>query len=130
MIIKPRDSQSINSVIERGVFSEISDFALEGDALWRAQLLDESGAAFRVWHKGKPVTDVHWSLIGQFNVENALAAIAASNFAGVSPEIAAIALADFKPVKRRLEITSSKHGVTIFDDFAHHPTAIKKLSMH
>ncbi|KTD07214.1 UDP-N-acetylmuramate:L-alanyl-gamma-D-glutamyl-meso-diaminopimelate ligase [Legionella jamestowniensis] len=126
IVIKPRDDAALNQVLAQGVFSSVEDLAFTGDATWRAELLEESGKVFRIWHKGKPVADVNWPLIGQFNIENGLAAIAASYHAGVNIETAARALAEFKPVKRRLEVKSERHGITVYDDFAHHPTAITK----
>lgn len=126
VIIKPRDDEALNEVLRRGLFCAVEDLAFNGEASWRAELLDESGQSFRVWQRGEPVTEVNWPLIGQFNVENGLAALAASFHAGVDVEIAARALAEFSPVKRRLEVKSNRHGVTVYDDFAHHPTAITK----
>jgi len=126
LVLKPRDDAALNQVLAQGKYCQVEDLALAGDASWRAELLAESGKAFRVWHKGQAVAEVHWSLIGQFNVENGLAALAASVHAGVSPQVAAEALAQFTPVKRRLEVKSNRHGVTVYDDFAHHPTAIAK----
>ncbi|MBA2653421.1 MAG: UDP-N-acetylmuramate:L-alanyl-gamma-D-glutamyl-meso-diaminopimelate ligase [Tatlockia sp.] len=126
VIIKPRDDQALNEVIERGLFCHLDDLAFDGDARWRAELLDSSGQSFRVWHQGQAVAEVNWPLIGQFNVENGLAALAASFHVGVDINQAAKALAEFKPVKRRLEVKSNSHGITVYDDFAHHPTAITK----
>ncbi len=125
-IIKPRDDIALNNVLKRGVFTPVEDFSLTGNATWRAEILEESGRHFRVWQKNKPVCEVNWPLIGQFNVENGLAALAASSHAGVELELAAAALAEFKPAKRRLEVKSERGGITIYDDFAHHPTAISK----
>lgn len=125
-VIQPRDDLALNEVIARGSFCPVERMALSGEAVWRAELLEDSGESFRVWHKGIPMAEVHWSLIGRFNVENGLAALAASCHAGVSPSVAAEALEKFMPVKRRLEVKSTAHGVTIYDDFAHHPTAIAK----
>lgn len=124
--IKPRDDQALNEVIARGRYSRVEQLALEGNAEWSAQLLDENGSAFKVLHCGKEVAEINWSLIGRFNVENGLAALAASFNAGVSPQTAAAALETFIPVKRRLEVKSDKHGITVYDDFAHHPTAITR----
>lgn len=126
IVIKPRDDQALNEVLQRGIFSDIEDLSFDGEASWRAELLEESGQAFRVWHQDKAVAEVHWPLIGRFNVENGLAALAASSHAGVDIQVAARALAEFSPVKRRLEVKSNRHGITIYDDFAHHPTAISK----
>lgn len=124
--IKPRDDQALNEVLARGIYSQVEELSLSGDAQWSAQLLEESGSSFKVLHLGKEVAQVNWSLIGRFNVENALAAIAASFNAGVDPKQAAKALEQFTPVKRRLEIKSNNNGITVYDDFAHHPTAITK----
>jgi UDP-N-acetylmuramate: L-alanyl-gamma-D-glutamyl-meso-diaminopimelate ligase len=126
LVIKPRDDKALNEVVERGLFCRLDDLAFDGDASWRAELLEPSGQSFRVWHQGKAVAEVNWPLIGQFNVENGLAALAASFHAGVDIEVAARALAEFKPVKRRLEVKSNRHDITVYDDFAHHPTAITK----
>ncbi|BCA95801.1 UDP-N-acetylmuramate--L-alanyl-gamma-D-glutamyl-meso-2,6-diaminoheptandioate ligase [Legionella antarctica] len=124
--IKPRDDKALNEVLSWGEYSPIEEFALSGTAQWSAELLEESGSAFKVLHLGREVAQVHWSLIGRFNIENGLAAIAASVRAGVSPQQAAEALARFTPVRRRLEVKSKRHGITVYDDFAHHPTAITK----
>jgi UDP-N-acetylmuramate: L-alanyl-gamma-D-glutamyl-meso-diaminopimelate ligase len=126
LVIKPRDDDALNEVFLQGQYTPVEELALTGDAVWRAELLDDAGRSFRVWHNGRWVASVHWSLIGRFNVENALAAFAASRYAGVRPEVAAEALEQFTPVKRRLEVKSSRYGVTVYDDFAHHPTAIRK----
>lgn len=124
--IKPRDDMALNNVLAKGSYSQIEEMALSGTADWTAKLLDESGSLFDVMHLGNKVAQVSWSLIGQFNVENGLAAIAACVNAGVNPQVAADALQRFIPVKRRLEVKSSNHGITVYDDFAHHPTAITK----
>ena len=126
LIIKPRDDVALNEVLARGQYSQLEETSLVGGATWHAELLDEAGAAFRIWHHDQSVAEVNWSLIGLFNVENALAAFAASMRVGVKPAIAAAALEQFSPVKRRLEVKSTHHGITIYDDFAHHPTAIVK----
>jgi UDP-N-acetylmuramate: L-alanyl-gamma-D-glutamyl-meso-diaminopimelate ligase len=126
VVLKPRDDQALNEVLARGKFSRIEDMALSGDSSWRAEILDEVGHSFAVWHEGKKVAEVNWALIGTFNIENGLAALAASFHAGVKPKVAAQALESFIPVKRRLEVKSNRHGITVYDDFAHHPTAIHK----
>ncbi|STX51913.1 UDP-N-acetylmuramate: L-alanyl-gamma-D-glutamyl-meso-diaminopimelate ligase [Legionella busanensis] len=126
MVIKPRDDTALNAVIALGVFSNLEDTAIDGKANWRAEILDDSGSAFRVLYKQEEIAQISWPLIGRFNVENGLAAMAASYHAGVKPEVAARALASFKPVKRRLEVRANQYDVTVYDDFAHHPTAISK----
>lgn len=126
LVIKPRDDAALNEVLQRGQYSHVEELAFTGSATWRAEILDEMGQSFRIWHNGKAVAEVNWSLIGRFNIENGLAALAASVHAGVKPSIAAAALENFTPVKRRLEVKSDRHGITVYDDFAHHPTAIGK----
>ncbi len=127
LIVKPRQDIALNEVMQKGVYSSVEDISLQGeDASWRAELLDDVGSAFRVYRQGKQVAEIQWSLIGAFNVENGLAAMAASYYAGIPTSTAARALEAFTPVKRRLEVRSNRHGVTVYDDFAHHPTAISK----
>jgi len=95
------------------------------DAEWRGVIAPGSAAGrFEVLFRGKAVAEVNWPLLGEHNVRNALAAIAAAGHAGVPPERAARALGAFSGVKRRMEIRGVVDGVTVYDDFAHHPTAI------
>nr|WP_225876324.1 Mur ligase family protein [Lysobacter terrestris] len=91
---------------------------------WTARLIDEDGSAFVVVHNGQEIGEVRWPLLGRHNVMNALAALAAANAVGVDITTVLPALADFRSVKRRLEVIGEARGVTIYDDFAHHPTAI------
>jgi len=79
---------------------------------------------FVVLEAGRPVGTVRWNLLGAHNAENALAAIGAARHAGVSVSQSIAALAEFKGVKRRMELRGEVHGVSVYDDFAHHPTAI------
>ncbi|QDQ39187.1 UDP-N-acetylmuramate:L-alanyl-gamma-D-glutamyl-meso-diaminopimelate ligase [Legionella geestiana] len=125
-VVRPRDDKALDQVMSQGVYCPVSNTGGEDESDWGARLLSADGSVFEVLHQGVQVARVSWSLIGQFNVDNALAAIAASVHAGVSPEAAARALSGFKPPKRRLEVRASVHGVTVYDDFAHHPTAIAK----
>lgn len=94
-------------------------------AHWRADLLQADGSEFIVLQNDNVVGTVKWDLIGDHNVSNAVMAIAAAHHAGVQTADAIDALARFKNVKRRMEIKGSIAGVTVFDDFAHHPTAIQ-----
>ncbi|VEG90559.1 UDP-N-acetylmuramate:L-alanyl-gamma-D-glutamyl-meso-diaminopimelate ligase [Legionella spiritensis] len=126
IVLKPRDDKALNDVITRGIFSRLEEWALHGQADWRAEMLDDSCQSFQIWHHNEPVIKVKWPLIGQFNMENGMAAIAASVHAGIDVQTAAGALQGFSPVKRRLEVKSEQCGITIYDDFAHHPTAIAK----
>ncbi len=91
---------------------------------WSAGAPDSSGA-FEVSWKGRPCGVVRWNLLGAHNRSNALAAIAAARHAGVTPEVAIDALSRYAGVKRRMEVRGVVRGVTVYDDFAHHPTAIE-----
>lgn len=126
VVIKPRDDDALNQVFAKGQFSRVEQMAFSANADWRANLLDDAGQSFEIYAKDEKVAEIHWSLVGRFNVENGLAAFIASTHAGVEFEIAARALERFTPVKRRLEIKYESQGITIYDDFAHHPTAIAK----
>lgn len=125
-VIKPKQDQALNEVLQQGVYSQVAELSLQSDTTWRAVIQDQVGSVFQVFHQNKLVANIQWPLIGTFNVENALAAMAASYYAGVEPKVAARALEQFTPVKRRLEVRSNKHHVTVYDDFAHHPTAMAK----
>ena len=113
--------ESLTRVLAQGCWSEVrsfgatvSDFSAEGEP-----------SDFAVLHHGQKVAHVQWSLGGVHNQLNALAAIAAADHVGVSPEVAANALSSFQNVKRRMEVRGTVAGVTVYDDFAHHPTAIR-----
>ena len=99
-----------------------SDLAAGSD--WQAELAAADGSAFQLWHGGQAQGLLEWSQIGLHNVQNALSAVAAAAHVGVSPQQAILALADFGGVKRRMELRGTEAGVRVYDDFAHHPTAI------
>jgi UDP-N-acetylmuramate: L-alanyl-gamma-D-glutamyl-meso-diaminopimelate ligase len=96
------------------------------DVVWSARQ-DEGGdgSRFDVLLAGEAVGSVRWNLIGGHNVDNALAAIAAARHAGVPPAVACAALGQFRGIKRRMELAGEADGVRVYDDFAHHPTAIE-----
>lgn len=121
-VIAANDPQ-VQAVLNQGCWSEIRYFG--GDSEWQACVQAVDGSVFDVTYRGKWQGRVHWSLIGEHNVHNGLAAIAAAAHAGVRPAIAIEALAQFQSVKRRLERIGELQGVTVYDDFAHHPTAIR-----
>ena len=91
---------------------------------WTARLLDDDGSAFVVVHAGRDVGEVRWDMLGRHNVMNGLAAVAAAHAVGVDVAAVLPALAGFRSVKRRMEVIGAHQGITIYDDFAHHPTAI------
>lgn len=125
-IVYRQGVKAIDETLAMGCWTPTVSFGIGEDssADWRAQLLADDGSAFRVLaHDGKTV-DIHWSHCGLHNIENALTALAAARHVGVAPEIAAQALEKFQGVKRRLELLGRPAGVALYDDFAHHPTAI------
>lgn len=122
LLVAPRQDEHINAVLQRGCWTPVEYF---GDPQgWQAHLQSPDGSVFDVYYGQQQLGTVSWALIGQHNVNNALAAIAAARHAGVNPEQAIDALAEFKNVKRRMEIKGQINGITVYDDFAHHPTAI------
>ncbi|RUP24175.1 MAG: UDP-N-acetylmuramate:L-alanyl-gamma-D-glutamyl-meso-diaminopimelate ligase [Curvibacter sp.] len=113
--------ESLTRVLTQGCWSEVrsfgstvSDFSAEGEA-----------HDFAVLRQGQPVARVQWALSGAHNQLNALATVAAADHLGVPAEVAAEALSSFQNVKRRMEVRGQAGGVTVYDDFAHHPTAIR-----
>ena len=98
----------------RSFGSAVSDFTAQGPH-----------HAFAVLHAGQVVGQVQWGLSGEHNQLNALAAIAAAEHVGVPPATACAALADFQNVRRRMELRGTVAGIALYDDFAHHPTAIR-----
>ncbi|HCA89732.1 MAG: UDP-N-acetylmuramate:L-alanyl-gamma-D-glutamyl-meso-diaminopimelate ligase [Legionellaceae bacterium] len=127
-VLKPENDSALNEVLQNGVYSQVDEWLCADTQTpnWQAKLCHESGTSFEIFHHNQKKASITWPVIGRFNVENALAAFVASQKAGIAPKIAAQALSEFKPAKRRLEIIYAAHGITIFDDFAHHPTAIAK----
>ena len=123
LIVRPADSAAIDDTLAMGCWSPVQDFAVDGPADWSAALSAADGSNFRVSAPGDSV-DVQWDHCGLHNVENALTAMAAARHVGVTPDVAAQGLARFKGVKRRLELRGSPNGIHVYDDFAHHPTAI------
>ena len=95
------------------------------DADQQYALAEGEPSQFKVLQAGQAVAEVQWAIGGVHNQLNALASIAAAGHLGVSPTVAAQALASFENVKRRMEVRGTVNGVTVYDDFAHHPTAIR-----
>jgi UDP-N-acetylmuramate: L-alanyl-gamma-D-glutamyl-meso-diaminopimelate ligase len=114
------------TTLEMGCWTPRQSFGVEGvNADWHARIHPGSAAnRFTVFFEGRAVTEVEWDQLGEHNVMNALAAIGAAHHVGVTPLQAAQALKTFRGVKRRMEVRGVVDGVTVYDDFAHHPTAI------
>ncbi|MCW7537446.1 UDP-N-acetylmuramate:L-alanyl-gamma-D-glutamyl-meso-diaminopimelate ligase [Aquabacterium sp. A7-Y] len=119
LVVNGRE-ESLQRVLGRGCWSETASFGVA--AGWNAA---GEPHAFDVLKAGQKVARVEWSLLGEHNQLNALAAIAAADHIGVTPEESARALAAFGNVRRRLELRGEAAGVRVYDDFAHHPTAIR-----
>ena len=118
------DDKNIKEVLEKDFYAKVTNFsATNSKALWHAKII--GAKQFEVYYDSKKIGVVNWELLGKFNVENALAAISASSQMGVLPSAAIKALESYNNTKRRLEIIACINKVTIFDDFAHHPTAIQ-----
>jgi UDP-N-acetylmuramate: L-alanyl-gamma-D-glutamyl-meso-diaminopimelate ligase len=117
---------ALERVLTRGCWSEVERFGVQGG--WET-LPAEDGVPvderFAVYHNAERAGVVEWQVQGEHNRMNALAAIAAARHVGVPPAQAAKSLASFRNVKRRMEVRGSVDGVTVYDDFAHHPTAIE-----
>lgn len=126
LIIAPVGDANLAETLRMGCWTRLETTSLKGEAnsYWQARLLRPDGQVFEVCKGGGLRGTVHWELTGVHNVRNALAAVAAACHAGVEPERAVAALCNFKSVKRRLEVRAVVDGVTLYDDFAHHPTAI------
>lgn len=122
-ILAPRQDPALQDVLGRGCWSE-TEFSGE-QADWQAHKLQPDGSQFEVLFQGQLVGTVQWDLVGDHNVNNALMAIAAARHVGVTADLACEALGRFINTKRRLELKGEQGGVTVYDDFAHHPTAIK-----
>ncbi len=113
---------ALERVIARECWTPVERFDTPGG--WHA-MPAASGSSFEVFNGGKACGTVRWTLLGAHNRSNALAAIAAARHAGVPTDAAIEALSRFESVKRRMEVRGVARGVTVYDDFAHHPTAIQ-----
>lgn len=125
------DSPVVRDVLaemEGKLFTKVETFGLSDDARWQARYIDLSGdvTRFTVFRDGSNWGEFETSLIGEFNVRNCLAVIIAADAWGVSKEKIQEALDSFKSVKRRMEVRGTVSGVTVIDDFAHHPTAVEE----
>ena len=126
LVVVNGEETALERVIARGSWAPVEKFGQDQLNAW--SLIAQEADGFIVVHEGKEVATVQWApdsgVMGRHNQLNALAAIASANHIGISPADAARALVEFKNVKRRLETIGMARGITIYDDFAHHPTAI------
>ena len=121
LIVSNGADRHLEEVLAMGCWTP-QERIVKGD--WEANLLAADGSAFDVCYRGATLGRVQWSQLGLHNVHNGLAALAAARHAGIDPTQAISALASFTGVKRRMELRGVVGGVAVYDDFAHHPTAI------
>ena len=122
LIVHPHGEQALDEVLALGCWTPTESTGVGGD--WSAQLLSADGSQFQVLHLGESVGTVSWQQTGAHNVQNALSALAAAAHVGVAPERGTESLGRFQGVKRRMELRGEVRGIHVYDDFAHHPTAI------
>ncbi len=136
LIVLNDDEENITDVLQKGCWTPQEAFSASADRSndsdknredkgWTAQYINSDGSEFKVFFDGTEQGVVKWSLLGKHNVANALAAIAGSRHVGVPAKFAIEALSEFKGIKRRMELRGEVNGVKVYDDFAHHPTAIE-----
>ena len=122
LVVSNGKEDSLKRVIDKGCWSTVEQFGTDAD--WQAKNAAGDGR-FDVYFKGERQARVSWEMLGEHNRMNALASIAAARHVGVAPCIAIEALSEFKNVKRRMETKGVVNNITVYDDFAHHPTAIE-----
>ena len=123
LIVNGHDER-LREVLAMGCWTPVERFGLDASFEWCARKLRDDGSAFAVVRGGREVGIVEWPLLGDHNVLNGLAALAACAAVGVDVAGILPALARFRSVKRRMEVVGTHAGITVYDDFAHHPTAI------
>lgn len=138
-VIFPNKVPAIDDVINQGCWSETAtmsqshlspsssssvDIQSSSSTTWFADSISEDGECFDVYYEGDKQGQVNWSQLGEHNIANGLAAIAAAHHVGVTAEVSCAALSEFDGVKRRMECVADVDGIKVYDDFAHHPSAI------
>ena len=124
VVINGQD-ENVAKIIEQGCWTPVERFAVDGEGDWSARFVDKGERHLSMTNDGMTVQGL-WKLGGAHNLENALAAVAAAKSAGVSIQRSVDALTRFDGVKRRMERTATVADIALYDDFAHHPTAIKR----
>ena len=126
LVVNNAEDRPLSEVLDKGCWTPVETVASgSAQAQWQAAEVSKDGSAFDVQFEGVSQGRVEWTQLGRHNVHNALSAIAGARHAGVPVAQSIAALGDFKGVKRRMEIRGVASGVTVYDDFAHHPTAIQ-----
>jgi len=125
MIISNAQDARLESVLEQGCWSRLQQFSMGERSDWRVDLLKSDGSELAFHFEDNLIGQMSWAHCGRHNAMNACAAVAAAVAAGVNPQFAIEALASFKGVKRRMELITQTDDIHVYDDFAHHPTAIR-----
>lgn len=125
LLISHADDAYLDQVIEKGCWTPVEYFSGRQTKHWQANPVSKDGLEFEVLFNKEKVATAKWSMLGEHNMNNALAAIAAARHVGVPVDMAVESLASFKGIKRRMEVRGVVNNITVYDDFAHHPTAIK-----
>ncbi len=129
-IIVNADDDNLAEVLTQGCWTPCVCFSQKREqstAAWQWQSDSDDGRSFTLWHDGKVVIQTHWQMIGQHQVTNACAVAAAAHSMGVTIATIKKAFSRFKGVRRRMSLVNTIHGIRLFDDFAHHPTAIRGI---
>ena len=125
-IVANADDANIADVLSMGIWSNVTFFSiLDPNCQWYAKALSDDASEFEIFHNGVSSAIVRWQCIGNHNMANALAAVAASHAAGIEPEETCEAFASFTATDRRLQLLFNSRDISLYEDFAHHPTAIR-----
>ena len=124
-IISNGADANLERVLARGCWSNLQRFSIDGNHDWRVELMKPDASELRFSYQQQLMGTLEWSYCGQHNAMNACTAIAAAATAGVAVTTAIEALSSFKGVKRRMELIAEAQDIHVYDDFAHHPTAIR-----
>ena len=119
------EDDNLKRVLAVGCWTPVETFGIGDGFDWSAHLVNADGSIFDVIHAGNKIGTVEWPMLGRHNVMNGLAALAACQAVGVDAASVIPALANFRSVKRRMEVVGEMGDITVYDDFAHHPTAIQ-----
>ena len=124
VIIAPAEDTNLDEVFAKGAWCEIQRTGLNDSGAWQVKALQADGSSLQI-SKGSEQAQIDWMPLGEHNMRNAVAAVAAAFHVGVPINISCAALSRFEGVRRRLELLGTIDGIKVYDDFAHHPTAIQ-----
>jgi len=125
LIISHAEDKYLDETLKKGCWTPLEYFSGTQTKGWQAKPLSDDGSVFDVMFDGSKIATAKWPMLGKHNMQNALAAIAAARHVGVPAALSVESLSGFKGIKRRMEVRGVVKGVTVYDDFAHHPTAIQ-----